>query len=75
MEKYFNQIKIRLFFFGMNEEELKGILECFNARLKSYDAGEMIIRQSDIITNLYLVLEGGVNIEKRYLLGKKNYYY
>ncbi len=71
MEKYFNQIKIRLFFFGMNEEELKGILECFNARLKSYDAGEMIIRQSDIITNLYLVLEGGVNIEKDTYWGRR----
>lgn len=71
MEKYFNQIKNSPLFFGMNEDELKGILECFNARLKSYEAGEMIIRQSDVITNLYLVLEGEVNIEKDTYWGRR----
>lgn len=71
MEKYFNQIKNSPLFFGMNEEELKGILECFNARLKSYESGEMIIRQSDVITNLYLVLEGEVNIEKDTYWGRR----
>lgn len=71
MEKYFNQIKNSPLFFGMNEDELRGILECFNARLKSYEAGEMIIRQSDVITNLYLVLEGGVNIEKDTYWGRR----
>lgn len=55
----------------MNEDELRGILECFNARLKSYEAGEMIIRQSDVITNLYLVLEGEVNIEKDTYWGRR----
>lgn len=71
MEKYFNQIKNSPLFFGMNEDELRGILECFNARLKSYEAGEMIIRQSDVITNLYLVLEGEVNIEKDTYWGRR----
>lgn len=71
MEKYFNQIKNSPLFFGMNEDELRGILECFNARLKSYESGEMIIRQSDVITNLYLVLEGEVNIEKDTYWGRR----
>lgn len=71
MEKYFNQIKNSPLFFGMNDEELKGILECFNARIKSYESGEMIIRQSDIITNLYLVLDGEVNIEKDTYWGRR----
>lgn len=71
MEKYFNQIKNSPLFFGMNEDELRGILECFNARIKSFESGEMIIRQSDVITNLYLVLEGGVNIEKDTYWGRR----
>ena len=71
MEKYFNQIKNSPLFFGMNEDELRGILECFNARLKSYETGEMIIRQSDVITSLYLVLEGEVNIEKDTYWGRR----
>lgn len=71
MEKYYNQIKNSPLFFGMNDEELKGLLECFNARIKSFESGEMIIRQSDVISSLYLVLEGKVNIEKDTYWGRR----
>ena len=49
MEKYYNQIKNSPVFFGITEAELKEMLECFNARIKTYDDGEMIIRQGDFI--------------------------
>lgn len=71
MEKYYNQIKNSPVFFGMNDEELKALLECFNARIKTYDEGEMIIRQGDVISNIYLVLEGNVNIEKDSYWGRR----
>ena len=71
MEKFYNQIKNSPVFFGINEDELKEMLECFNARIKSYDEGEMIIRQGDMITNIYLVLEGTVNIEKDSYWGRR----
>ena len=71
MDKYYNQIKNSPIFFGISEEELKEMLECFNARIKSYDDGEMIIRQGDMITNIYLVLEGSVNIEKDSYWGRR----
>lgn len=71
MQKYYNQIKNSPVFWGMNEEELKALLECFNARLKSYDDGDMIIRQGDMITNIYLILEGVVNIEKDSYWGRR----
>ena len=71
MEKFYNQIKNSPVFFGINEEELKEMLECFNARIKSYDEGEIIIRQGDMITNIYLVLEGTVNIEKDSYWGRR----
>ena len=71
MEKYYNQIKNSPVFFGMNDEELKALLECFNARIKTYNEGEMIIRQGDIISNIYLVLEGNVNIEKDSYWGRR----
>ena len=64
MQSYYNQIKNSPVFYGMSEEELKALLECFNGRIKSYDDGEIIIRQGDMIKNIYLVLEGAVNIEK-----------
>ena len=85
MEKFYNQIKNSPVFFGISEEELeesqlmrayseeelKEMLECFNARIKTYDEGEMIIRQGDMITNIYLVLEGTVNIEKDSYWGRR----
>ena len=71
MEKYYNQIKNSPVFFGLSEEELKQILECFNARIKSYGDGELIIRQGDMIKNIYLVLEGTVNVEKDSYWGRR----
>ena len=71
MEKYYNQIKNSPVFFGLSEDELKNMLECFNARIKSYDDGEIIIRQGEIIKNIYLVLDGAVNIEKDTYWGRR----
>ena len=47
LEKYYNQIKNSPVFYGMNDEELRGLLECFNARIRRYEKDEMIIRQGD----------------------------
>lgn len=71
LEKYYNQIKNSPLFFGMNDEELKGLLECFNARVRHYEKEEMIVRQGDMITNIYLILEGEVNIEKDSYWGRR----
>ncbi len=71
MEKYFNQIKNSNLFFGMSDEELKGILECFNAHVKSYKKDEIVIRQGDVIKSLYLILEGNINIEKDTYWGRR----
>lgn len=71
MEKYYNQIKNSPVFYGMSDEELKALLECFNARIRNYDSEEMIIRQGDIISNIYLILEGAVNIEKDTYWGRR----
>lgn len=55
----------------MSDEELKGLLECFNARVRHYEKEEMIIRQGDMITNIYLILDGEVNIEKDSYWGRR----
>lgn len=71
LEKYYNQIKNSPLFYGMSDEELKGLLECFNARVRHYEKEEMIIRQGDMITNIYLILDGEVNIEKDSYWGRR----
>ncbi len=69
--KYYNQIKNSPVFYGMNDEELRGLLECFQARIRHYEKGEMVIRQGEIVSNIYLVLEGSVNIEKDSYWGRR----
>ena len=71
LEKYYNQIKNSPGFYGMNDEELRGLLECFNARIRRYEKDEMIIRQGDMIANIYLILDGEVNIEKDSYWGRR----
>ena len=71
MENYYNQIKNSPIFFGINENELKEMLECFNARIKTFEDGEFIIRQGEIVKNIYLVLDGAVNIEKDTYWGRR----
>lgn len=71
LNNYYNQIKNSPVFYGMNDEELKGLLECFNARTRRYEKEEMIIRQGDMISNIYLILDGAVNIEKDSYWGRR----
>ncbi len=71
MQKYYNQIKNSPIFYGMKEEELKELLTCFNARVRKFESGEMIIRQGDMISNIYLILSGTVNIEKDSYWGRR----
>ena len=46
-------------------------MECFHARVRKYEKEEMIIRQGDVISNIYLILDGGVNIEKDSYWGRR----
>ena len=71
LEQYYNQIKNSPVFLGMSDDELKGLLECFGARIRKFEKEEMIIRQGDIISNIYLILDGGVNIEKDSYWGRR----
>ena len=71
LEKYYNQIKNSPVFLGMSDDELKGLLECFGARIRKFEKEEMIIRQGDVISSIYLILDGEVNIEKDSYWGRR----
>ena len=71
LEKYYNQIKNSPVFLGMSDDELKGLLECFGARIRKFEKEEMVIRQGDVISNIYLILDGEVNIEKDSYWGRR----
>jgi CRP-like cAMP-binding protein len=71
MEKYLSKIKKSPLFLGITEEELSRMLTCFGATIKKYEAGDMIIRQGDIVSKIYMILDGSVNIEKDSYWGRR----
>lgn len=71
MEKYLSKIKKSPLFFGITETELLKMLKCFNARIKKFETGDMIIRQGDLISKIYIIIDGVVNIEKDSYWGRR----
>lgn len=71
MEKYLSKIKKSPLFIGITQEELARMLVCFGATIKNYEVGDMIIRQGDIVSKIYMILEGSVYIEKDSYWGRR----
>ena len=71
MEKHLSKIKNSPLFFGISDEELLRMLTCFNATIKTYTPNEAIIRQGDMISKIYTILDGEVNIEKDSYWGRR----
>ena len=71
MEKYLSKINKSPLFIGITEEELSKMLTCFGATIKKYKTGDMIIRRGDIVTKIYMILDGIINIEKDSYWGQR----
>ena len=71
MEKFLQKIKKSPLFLGISEEELSRMLKCFGANIKHYNHGDMIIRQGDVVSKVYVILDGTVNIEKDSYWGRR----
>ena len=71
MEKYLFKIQNSPLFTGISKEELLRMLTCFSATIKQFDQGDLVIRQGDIISKIYIILEGSVNIEKDSYWGRR----
>jgi len=71
MQKYLSKIKKSPLFLGITEAELSRMLTCFGASIKKYEQGEMIIRQGDVVSKIYMILEGSVYIEKDSYWGRR----
>ena len=71
MEKYYSKIKNSPLFCGITDEEIERMLKCFGGYVKKYEDGDMIIRQGETISKIYLILDGEVNIEKETYWGRR----
>lgn len=64
MKQYWEVIKNSRLFLGIKEEEIEAVLECLSAEVRFYQKGEFIFQIGESISEVALLLEGSVSIQK-----------
>ena len=69
MKKYLPVLKHCPFFAGMDEGEILSILNCVDAKIRSFDHDEYIFRAGDSTASMGLILSGSVLVIQEDLWG------
>ena len=64
MKKYIPVLKRTKLFSGVGEEDIASLLSCLGARKKSYKKGEYILREGEHISDIFVLVEGKIHIQK-----------
>ncbi len=64
MKKYVPILKKTKLFSGVGEEDVTSMLSCLGARLKSYKKGEFLLRQGEHLSDIVVLVEGKLHIQK-----------
>ncbi|QSX05771.1 Crp/Fnr family transcriptional regulator [Sedimentibacter sp. zth1] len=72
MFEYLNIIKKSVLFNGILDDELKSMLSCLSANIKSYGKNEFIYRQGDSVSKVGMIMSGSVHIIKEDFWGNKS---
>ena len=64
MKKYIPVLKRTKLFSGVGEEDIASLLSCFGARKKEYKKGEYILREGEHISDIFILVEGKIHIQK-----------
>lgn len=64
MQKYIPILKRTKIFAGVGDDEIVSMLSCLGARLKTYKKGEYVFRQGEHITDITVLVEGNLHIQK-----------
>ncbi len=64
MKKYVQILKKTKLFSGVGEEDVSSMLSCLGARLKSYKKGEFVLRQGEHLSDIVVLVEGKLHIQK-----------
>ena len=64
MKKYIPVLKRTKLFSGVGEEDIASLLSCLGARKKEYKKGEYILREGGHISDLFILVEGKIHIQK-----------
>ena len=64
MQKYIPILKRTQIFAGVGDDEIESMLSCLSARLKTYKKGEYVFRQGEHISDITVLVEGNLHIQK-----------
>lgn len=64
MKKYIPILKRTKLFSGVGEEDIASLLSCLGARKKEYKKGEYILREGECISDIFILVEGKIHIQK-----------
>ena len=64
MKKYIPILKRTQMFAGVTQDEIESMLSCLGARLKSYKKGECVLRQGEHLSDIVVLVEGNLHIQK-----------
>ena len=64
MQKYIPILKRTKIFAGVGDDEIMSMLSCLGANFKTYKKGEYIFRQGEHITDITVLAEGNLHIQK-----------
>ncbi len=64
MKKYIPILKRTQIFAGVGDDEITSMLSCLGARLKTYKKGEYILRQGEHLSDITVLVEGNLYIQK-----------
>ena len=64
MKKYIPVLKRTKLFSGVGEEDIASLLSCLGARKKEYKKGEYILRDGEHISDIFILVEGKIHIQK-----------
>lgn len=64
MKKYIPILKRTKLFSGVGEGDIASLLSCLGARKKEYKKGEYILREGEHISDIFILVEGKMHIQK-----------
>lgn len=64
MKKYIPVLKRTKLFSGVGEEDIASLLSCLGVRKKEYKKGEYILREGEHISDIFILVEGKIHIQK-----------
>ena len=64
MKKYIPVLQKTQLFSGISEEDTAVMLECLQAKLRTYKKGEFVVRQGEHISNIMVLAAGKLHIQR-----------